>query len=57
MKTKIYTEDQLSFFPLYLTTVGVEYKQYHLKRPDGYARHQIFLVNSGNGGEVEREKR
>ena len=49
MKTKIYTEDQLSFFPLYLTTVGVEYKQYHLKRPDGYARHQIFLVNSGNG--------
>ncbi len=49
MKTKIYKDEQLSFFPLYLTTVGVRYKQFRMKRANGYERHQIFLVNSGNG--------
>lgn len=49
MKTKLYHKEQLSFFPLYLTTVGLRYKQCRTKRTNGYERHQVFLVNSGSG--------
>ncbi len=49
MKTKIYKKEELSFFPLYLTTVGIRYKQSRMKRTNGYERHQIFLVDSGSG--------
>lgn len=49
MKTKIYNSEQMSFFPLYLTTVGVEYPQPRITRYSGYERHQVFLVNSGSG--------
>ncbi len=49
MKAKIYNKEQLIFFPLYLTTVGVRFKQPRTKRINGYERHQIFLVNSGSG--------
>lgn len=49
MKTKIYTPEQLSFFPLYITSVGVNYKEGKMKRQGGYENHQIFLVHSGCG--------
>ncbi len=49
MKTKTYNKEQLLFFPLYLTTVGIRYKQSRMKRINGYGQHQIFLVNSGSG--------
>ena len=49
MKTKIYSKEQLSFFPIYLTTIGIRFKQSRMKRINGYERHQIFLVNSGSG--------
>ena len=49
MKTKIYNKEQMSFFPLYLTTIGNRCKQPRIKRINGYERHQIFLVNSGSG--------
>ena len=49
MKTKIYNKEQMSFFPLYLTTIGNRSKQPRIKRINGYERHQIFLVNSGSG--------
>jgi len=49
MKTKIYNKGQMSFFPLYLTTIGNRCKQSRIKRINGYERHQIFLVSSGSG--------
>ena len=49
MKTKIYNEEKMSFFPLYLTTIGDRCKQPRIKRVNGYERHQIFLVSSGSG--------
>lgn len=49
MKTRIYNKEQMSFFPLYLTTIGNTSKQPRIKRANGYERHQIFLVSSGNG--------
>ena len=49
MKTKIYNKGQMSFFPLYLTTIGNRCEQPRTKRNNGYERHQIFLVSSGSG--------
>lgn len=49
MKTKIYDSDQLSFFPLYLTTIGLNFSQHKVTRPSGYEKHQIFLVSAGSG--------
>ncbi len=49
MKTKTYNKEQLSFFPFYLTTVGIRFKQCRMKRINGYEHHQIFLVDSGSG--------
>ena len=49
MKTKIYNKEQLSFFPLYLTTIGDRCKQPRTKKINGYEKHQIFLVSSGSG--------
>lgn len=49
MKTKIYDSGQLSFFPLYLTTIGLNFSQHEVTRPGGYEKHQIFLVSSGSG--------
>lgn len=49
MKTKIYDNSQLSFFPLYLTTIGLDFAQHKVTRPTGYEKHQIFLVCSGSG--------
>jgi len=49
MKIKAYENEQLDFFPLYLGTVGINFKETRLKRINGFKSHQIFLVNSGNG--------
>ncbi|MBQ4145052.1 MAG: helix-turn-helix transcriptional regulator [Clostridia bacterium] len=50
MKAKTYSDEQLFFFPLYLTTIGIKFDEViKIKRINGYEKHQIFMVDSGNG--------
>lgn len=49
MKIKIYDEGQLSYFPIYISTIGIDYEETKLVRENGYMYDQIFLVDSGTG--------
>lgn len=49
MKIRIYETNQLSFFPLYASTVSINYPQHRTIRTDGFEMHQIFLVSAGSG--------
>lgn len=49
MKVKLYTKEQLSYFPVYPDTLDFQHKQEKVVREEGFKSHQIFLVNSGSG--------
>ena len=49
MKQKIYSQEQLEFFPLYTCTTDINYPQEKVIRPNGFVFHQIFIVSDGNG--------
>lgn len=49
MKIKMYSKEQLSFFPIYVTTIDIKFMQGRITRPEGYEMHQIFLVHGGCG--------
>lgn len=49
MKTRIYSDDETMFFPIYASTSSVNILQNAVDRPHGYHMDQIFLVESGNG--------
>lgn len=47
MKIKLYSDEQLSFFPVYAHTADIDYVQPKVTRTYGYEHHQIFLVEKG----------
>ena len=49
MRTRIYRNEELIFFPFYTTTIEVDFAQRHIERPVGFEAHQLFLVNRGSG--------
>ena len=49
MKIKMYNDAQLSFFPIYVATIDIKFRQDKITRPEGYKMHQIFLVHGGIG--------
>ena len=49
MKIRIYTDEQLNLFPIYIMTINLNHKQEYVKRENGYKDDQLFLVSSGSG--------
>lgn len=49
IKFKNYAENQLGFFPAYVTTIEINRIQESISRPLGYEFHQLFLVSDGKG--------
>lgn len=49
MKTRIYSDNETMFFPIYASTSSVNIFQTAVDRPNGYHMDQVFLVENGNG--------
>lgn len=49
MKIKIYSDETFTDFPIYVSTVGFNYKETKLIREEGYCNPQVFCVESGSG--------
>ena len=49
MKVRIYSKEQMEFFPIYADTIDIKHPQEKVERKDGFMSHQIFLVSKGSG--------